>query len=257
MPHRAARRLIAAGVAVAAAVLADPGRSARRPTRPADYQDDDGPASATSCRPAPNGFAPEVGDISSHGTRPPHNNDQLDEYDDLVQAPAGTHRRARSTASTRTRASASSGDLDYQYTPDCADHLRAVAELPALRRRDDRSATTASGSRTSTAPTAPPLMFGAGYVGAEDRLFFMDVERHVGRAELSDFLGGSNTGTDRTNLALRPVHRGRPAGPVRQRRRALRRRRRPGPGATSRTTSTAINQYIAEAIGRRWTSRTR
>ena len=36
-------------------------------------------------------------------------------------------------------------------------------------------------------------MFGAGYAGAADRLFLMDVLRHTGRAELASFLGGSPT----------------------------------------------------------------
>ena len=34
-------------------------------------------------------------------------------------------------------------------------------------------------------------MFGAGYVAAQDRLFFIDVLRHAGRAELSSFVGGA------------------------------------------------------------------
>ena len=34
-------------------------------------------------------------------------------------------------------------------------------------------------------------MFGAGYVAAEDRLFFIDALRHAGRAQLSSFAGGS------------------------------------------------------------------
>ena len=34
-------------------------------------------------------------------------------------------------------------------------------------------------------------MFGAGYAGAEDRLFFMDVLRNVGRGTLSSFAGGA------------------------------------------------------------------
>ena len=53
-------------------------------------------------------------------------------------------------------------------------------------------------------------MFGAGYVGAEDRLFFMDVLRHAGRAELSAFAGGANDGDGPQRLGGRAVHRGRP-----------------------------------------------
>ena len=40
--------------------------------------------------------------------------------------------------------------------------------------------------------TRADTMFGAGYAGASDRLFLMDVLRHTGRAELASFLGGSN-----------------------------------------------------------------
>ena len=34
-------------------------------------------------------------------------------------------------------------------------------------------------------------MFGAGYAGAQDRLFLMDVLRHVGRGQLTPFAGGA------------------------------------------------------------------
>ncbi|MGZ5361330.1 MAG: penicillin acylase family protein [Solirubrobacterales bacterium] len=44
--------------------------------------------------------------------------------------------------------------------------------------------------------TRPDVMFGAGYAGAQDRLFFMDTLRHSGRAELSEFAGGSNKAMD-------------------------------------------------------------
>ncbi len=40
------------------------------------------------------------------------------------------------------------------------------------------------------------VMFGAGYVGAQDRLFFMDALRNAGRAKLSGFAGGSNKAMD-------------------------------------------------------------
>src|SRR5437867_3254919 len=35
--------------------------------------------------------------------------------------------------------------------------------------------------------------FGSGYAAAEDRLFFMDVLRHVGRSQVSAFLGPSDS----------------------------------------------------------------
>jgi len=49
-------------------------------------------------------------------------------------------------------------------------------------------------------------MFGAGYAGAEDRLFLMDVLRHTGRAELSSFAGGAegNRAMDRKQWLIAP-----------------------------------------------------
>ena len=54
--------------------------------------------------------------------------------------------------------------------------------------------------------TRGDVMFGAGYAGAQDRLFLMDILRHTGRAELSSFAGGSpgNREMDRTQWALAP-----------------------------------------------------
>jgi len=52
--------------------------------------------------------------------------------------------------------------------------------------------------------TRSDTMFGAGYAGAADRLFLMDVLRHTGRAELSSFLGGSNAATDASQWGFAP-----------------------------------------------------
>lgn len=46
--------------------------------------------------------------------------------------------------------------------------------------------------------------FGAGYAGAADRLFLMDVLRHTGRAELASFLGGSNASADASQWGFAP-----------------------------------------------------
>jgi len=47
-------------------------------------------------------------------------------------------------------------------------------------------------------------MFGAGYVGGEDRLFFMDVLRNLGRGSLSSFAGGANREMDREQWSDTP-----------------------------------------------------
>jgi acyl-homoserine lactone acylase PvdQ len=52
--------------------------------------------------------------------------------------------------------------------------------------------------------TRADLMFGAGYAGAQDRLFLMDVLRHTGRAELASFLGGSNAEADASQWSFAP-----------------------------------------------------
>jgi acyl-homoserine lactone acylase PvdQ len=52
--------------------------------------------------------------------------------------------------------------------------------------------------------TRADTMFGAGYAGAQDRLFLMDVLRHTGRAELASFLGGANAGADASQWAFAP-----------------------------------------------------
>jgi len=52
--------------------------------------------------------------------------------------------------------------------------------------------------------TRADTMFGAGYAGAADRLFLMDVLRHTGRAELASFLGGSNAEADAGQWSFAP-----------------------------------------------------
>ncbi len=56
------------------------------------------------------------------------------------------------------------------------------------------------------ASTRSGLMFGAGYAGAADRLFLMDVLRHTARAELSSFVGGAegNRAMDQVQWSIAP-----------------------------------------------------
>lgn len=52
--------------------------------------------------------------------------------------------------------------------------------------------------------TRAELMFGAGYAAAEGRLLEIDALRHVGRAELAQFAGGSNANQDALQWAVAP-----------------------------------------------------
>ena len=85
--------------------------------------------------------------------------------------------------------------------------------------------------------TRADTMFGAGYAGAADRLFLMDVLRHTGRAELASFLGGANAEAWTPPVGLRALHRSRPG-------KADRRRRRRLYGAAGQQAVDDVNDYV-------------
>jgi acyl-homoserine lactone acylase PvdQ len=116
------------------------------------------------------------------GDQPPHNTDQLALYEDLVQATPGiTVERLQELFKDATFG-VKEDDIESEYSPrDGVTILRdagfGVPHVYGTTRAD--------------------VMFGAGYVAAEDRLFMMDVLRHVGRGRASEFLGASEA-----NLAM-------------------------------------------------------
>ena len=130
--------------------------------------------------PGTNGHAttPEITAFLAGGDRPTHNADQRDMYGDLVYAAPGLE----------------PGDLDRFFK----DATFGVKEGEVAREyqpggRDD---VTVQRDRAFGVPhvygaTREGLMFGLGYVTAEDRLFFTDALRHAGRAQLSSFAGGA------------------------------------------------------------------
>ncbi len=110
------------------------------------------------------------------GQPPPHSRDQLAMYSDLVkQAPAvAADQLARYYKSAGFGVAA--GDVERTEVPrDGVAILRdkqfGVPHIFGTNRYDTE--------------------FGAGYAAAEDRLFMMDVFRHLGRSQLSAFLGPS------------------------------------------------------------------
>ncbi len=152
------------------------------------------------------------------GTYPPHVIDQLGMYGDLVyNAPGLTEARLLEfykDASFGVR----EDDVDRVYSP--------TSGVTVVR---DAS----FGVPHIFGTTRYATMFAQGYTGAEDRLFLMDVLRHVGRARLSEFLGASpsDVAMDREQLAIAPYERGGPDRPGRRdpqlRRRGAGRLRRP------------------------------
>src|SRR3954454_22788114 len=83
------------------------------------------------------------------------------------------------------------GDVERSYKP--------RADVTILRDKGFGTGHVYGDTRNGT-------MFGAGYLAAEDRLFFIDVLRHLGRAQLTSFAGGAkgNQDFDEEQWAIAP-----------------------------------------------------
>src|SRR3954471_4411867 len=127
--------------------------------------------------PGENGFDNAVDLARFEGTqqRPTHSDDQLPLYRDLLTA----YPSLNDAAVDRFFKDASFGvqpqDVERTYSP--RDDVTIV--------RDKYGVPHIYGSTRAGAE------FGTGYATAEDRLFFLDVFRHLGRAQLSSFAGGA------------------------------------------------------------------
>jgi acyl-homoserine lactone acylase PvdQ len=174
-----------------------PATALAEPPEPGDYQENDGLGFRNIVPPGQNGFATsgQLLQFLVDGTRPPHNSDQLDEYSDLVYASPGIGSGVDDFFKDASFGVPASDTGAVEYTPNCA-----IVSAPSANSPHCGDVTivrdSAYGVPHIYGADRPAAMFAAGYVGAEDRLFFMDVERHLGRADLSSFLGGSNASTD-------------------------------------------------------------
>ena len=124
----------------------------------------------------------ELLQAQSEGSQPPHNTDQLEMYSALVQGTPGVSMANLSTYFKDATFGVKEDDIEREYSP-----REGVTVL-----RD-----AGFGVPHVYGATRSDVMFGAGYVSAEDRLFMMDTLRHVGRGRVSEFLGASEA-----NLAL-------------------------------------------------------
>jgi len=127
--------------------------------------------------PGTNGHANalQLGNFLTTGARPPHNNDQYAPYRDLVYAPRGLTASQIPNYFHDASFGTPPGQVERSYSP------RSDVTI----QRDRLGVPHVYGA------TRAGAMFGLGYIGAEDRLFFMDVLRHAGRAQLSSFAGGA------------------------------------------------------------------
>ncbi len=128
----------------------------------------------------------------------PHCCDQLPMYADLMYATPGLQASDVPKYFRDASFGVPPGEAERTYSP--------RGEVTIVRDR-------AFGVPHVYGRTRRGAMFGLGYAGAEDRLFFMDVLRHAGRADLSSFAGGIEPGDGRRAVGGRALHGGRPRAP--------------------------------------------
>ncbi len=135
--------------------------------------------------------AQQLAEFELNGTYPSHYTDQLPLYADLLHAsPTLTHEQIGDYFKDATFG-VPEGDVESTESP--------RSDVTIVRDKG-------FGVPHIYATTRAGLMFGAGYAGAEDRLFLMDVLRHTARAELSSFAGGSegDRAMDRAQWLIAP-----------------------------------------------------
>ncbi|GAA2622311.1 penicillin acylase family protein [Dactylosporangium fulvum] len=128
--------------------------------------------------PGQNGNATLV-EILAHqalGTRPAHSADQLGKYANLVSAYTGLTTEQIDQFYNSASFGVPAGQVERSYSP--------RADVTIVRDKG-------LGVPHVTGTTRAGTMFGAGYAGAEDRLFVMDLLRRVGRGQLTPFAGGA------------------------------------------------------------------
>src|SRR3954468_3390954 len=144
---------------------------------PGAYRENDFGGFRNVLPPGENGFdnAVDLARFETTQSRPAHSDDQLPLYRDLLS----NYRTLNDAGVDRFFKDASFGvkpaDVERTYSP------RSDVTIV----RDDYGVPHIYGKTRAGAE------FGAGYASAEDRLFFMDVFRHLGRAQLSSFAGGA------------------------------------------------------------------
>ena len=165
------------------AALAVPGRAeALSPARTASFALDD------YCRgqcadilpPGENGSATLAQILlnQAFGTQPAHADDQLGRYASLAGGYSGL----------------TAGTIDNYYNDASFDVAPTEVESVATPRSDVTvTRDKATGVAHVRGTTRSGTEYGAGWIAAADRLWLMDVLRHVGRGQLSSFAGGAES----------------------------------------------------------------
>ena len=135
--------------------------------------------------------AVQLAAFQASGTRPAHWDDQQPLYEGLLYA-----------SPTLTDADVPKYFKDATFGVKPEDVESTVQPRPGVTIVRDRQ----YGVPHIYGDTRGDVLFGAGYAGAQDRLFLMDILRRTGRAQLSSFAGGSasNREMDRTQWQIAP-----------------------------------------------------
>ena len=164
-------------LACALAALALPATASAAPPAPQPYGKNDAGGFHDVLPPGTNGFdnSVELTAFFSRGDRPPHNDDQLPMYRDLLYGSPGLTAAGLGRYFKDSRFGALPANRERTYSPrGDVTIVRDHFGVPHIYGR-----------------TREGAMFGIGYATAEDRLFFIDILRHVGRAQLASFAGGN------------------------------------------------------------------
>ncbi|GAA4926174.1 penicillin acylase family protein [Streptomyces coeruleoprunus] len=128
--------------------------------------------------PGQNGNA-TLAEILAHrvlGTRPAHSSDQLGRYEALVHGADGL---------TDTKLADFFNDASFGVPADQVESVTRPREDVTITRDKKTGVPHIKGT------TRYGTEFGAGYAAAQDRLWMMDLFRHIGRGELTPFAGGA------------------------------------------------------------------
>jgi acyl-homoserine lactone acylase PvdQ len=171
-------RSFVAALAAISVLVAPAAASAAGPT-PQPYQFHDGLGFHDVLPAGANGFVSGPGLAQwelDRSARPSHSDDQLSMYSDLIYGAPGLTKSKIGNYYKDSSFGVKTGEAERTYSP-----------CPNVTIVRDSS----FGVPHVYGSTHAGTMCGIGYATAEDRLFFIDVLRHAGRAELSSFAGGA------------------------------------------------------------------
>ena len=178
-------------MAVLAAVVAWAAAAASAAAQVQPYGTDDHGTFYDVLPPGTNGLVDAL-DLASYeltGTRPPHNDDQLAMYSNLTTAAPNVQASQLTQYFKDATFGVPAGAVASSETPEPGVTIERDARFGVPHIYGD---------------TRAELMFGIGYATAEDRLFFIDAVRHLGRGDLAGFAGGANAPLDELQWEVAP-----------------------------------------------------